>query len=177
MALSELESNFLKLMFAGHLKKIRTQKNMTLKQLAEASSVDLQAIYRYEHASSEPSAFNVFKLAQALGVTMGELFGSANPYDIKLTEFTLDVIGINAYEEGDNLFITVKNEDNQFIVNNLIPKHDIDAITDYALDTCAPIVREIIISGILQLLNTNPIEQKDKSNESISESSTTNNPA
>lgn len=171
MAISESESKLLKALFSTNLKKYRTKKNMSQKQLAEDSLVDLQAIYRYERGTAEPSAFNVFKLAQSLGVSMGELFGSASPYE---SRFILNCLGIHALEEDDKLLIIAKNADNEHIIYHRIPIEDIDAITDYVISTCAPIVREMFISRILQLLTKGQIDQKD---ESISEPSTTNNPA
>lgn len=174
MAISKLESEFLKTLFSANLKKYRIKKNMSQKQLAEDSLVDLQAIYRYERGSAEPSAFNVFKLAQSLGINMGELFGLASPYE---SRFILNCLGIQALEEDDKLFIIAKNADNKHIIYHRIPIEDIDAITDYVIGTCAPIVREVFISRILQLLTKDQIAQKDESNESISDSSTNNNPA
>ena len=89
-------------------------------------------------------------------------------------------MGINQYTVTNPFcwyFFSANHTVNLSPCYSTIPIDDVDAITDYVISTCAPIVREMFISRILQLLTKGQIDQKDESNESISESSTTNNPA
>ena len=58
------------------LKKLRTAKNMTQKQLADGSGVNIRQIQRVEHGDSDMSHItlgNAIKLADALGVDVKEL--------------------------------------------------------------------------------------------------------
>ena len=58
------------------LKKLRTAKNMTQKQLADGSSVNIRQIQRVENGDSDMSNItlgNAIKLADALGVDVKEL--------------------------------------------------------------------------------------------------------
>lgn len=59
------------------LKKLRTAKNMTQKQLADGSGVNIRQIQRVENGDSDMSNItlgNAIKLADALGVDVKELF-------------------------------------------------------------------------------------------------------
>ena len=58
------------------LKKLRTEKNMTQKQLAAGSGVNIRQIQRVENGDSDMSNItlgNAIKLADALGVDVKEL--------------------------------------------------------------------------------------------------------
>ena len=58
------------------LKKLRTEKNMTQKQLADGSGVNIRQIQRVENGDSDMSNItlgNAIKLADALGVDVKEL--------------------------------------------------------------------------------------------------------
>ena len=58
------------------LKKLRTAKNMTQKQLADGSGVNIRQIQRVENGGSDMSNItlgNAIKLADALGVDVKEL--------------------------------------------------------------------------------------------------------
>ena len=58
------------------LKKLRTAKNMTQKQLADGSGVYIRQIQRVENGDSDMSNItlgNAIKLADALGVDIKEL--------------------------------------------------------------------------------------------------------
>ena len=58
------------------LKKLRTAKNMTQKQLADGSGVNIRQIQRVENGDSDMSNItlgNAIKLADALGVDIKEL--------------------------------------------------------------------------------------------------------
>ena len=58
------------------LKKLRNAKNMTQKQLADGSGVNIRQIQRVENGDSDMSNItlgNAIKLADALGVDVKEL--------------------------------------------------------------------------------------------------------
>ena len=58
------------------LKKLRTAKNMTQKQLADGSGVNIRQIQRVENGDSDMPNItlgNAIKLADALGVDVKEL--------------------------------------------------------------------------------------------------------
>ena len=58
------------------LKKLRTANNMTQKQLADGSGVNIRQIQRVENGDSDMSNItlgNAIKLADALGVDVKEL--------------------------------------------------------------------------------------------------------
>ena len=58
------------------LKKLRTAKNMTQKQLADGSGVNIRQIQRVENGDSDMSNItlgNAIKMADALGVDVRDL--------------------------------------------------------------------------------------------------------
>lgn len=60
----------------SNLKKLRTEKNLTQKQLADASGVNIRQIQRIENGEGDMSNVtlgNAVKLADALGVDVKEL--------------------------------------------------------------------------------------------------------
>lgn len=60
----------------SNLRKLRTEKNMTQKQLADASGVNSRQIQRIENGEGDMSNItlgNAIKLADALGVDVKEL--------------------------------------------------------------------------------------------------------
>jgi transcriptional regulator with XRE-family HTH domain len=59
--------------FADRLRQLRTARGVTQAGLAAASGVSLGAVRDYEQGKKEPSAGNLVRLAQALGVTLDEL--------------------------------------------------------------------------------------------------------
>lgn len=59
-----------------NLKRIRKERGLTQPQLAEASGVNVRMIQHYEQGFKDingASALTVYKLAEALGTTVGEL--------------------------------------------------------------------------------------------------------
>lgn len=60
----------------SNLKNLRTEKNLTQKQLADASGVNIRQIQRIENGEGDMSNVtlgNAVKLADALGVDVKEL--------------------------------------------------------------------------------------------------------
>lgn len=59
-----------------NLKRIRKESGLTQTQLAEASGVNVRMIQHYEQGFkdiNQASAFTVYRLAETLGVSVGEL--------------------------------------------------------------------------------------------------------
>lgn len=56
------------------LKKIRIEKSMTQKELAEKSGITRQSINNIENGKQYPTYFNIIKLAAALEINLEDLF-------------------------------------------------------------------------------------------------------
>jgi DNA-binding XRE family transcriptional regulator len=61
--------------FAGNLKKLRAQKDLTLRMLAEETGISYQALNFYENCKRDPSITIVKKLADYFGVTVDSMIG------------------------------------------------------------------------------------------------------
>ena len=59
--------------FSQKLRQIRKQKKMTQQELAEAASLHLTYVGHLELGKYHPTLFTVWKLAKALGVSVGDL--------------------------------------------------------------------------------------------------------
>lgn len=60
------------------IRRLRKEKGLTQKQLADAAQVPRICIARYETGEHEPGMRNAGRLAAALGVTLDELVGDDN---------------------------------------------------------------------------------------------------
>ncbi|MBQ0037297.1 MAG: helix-turn-helix transcriptional regulator [Clostridiales bacterium] len=73
--------------FAKNIKRLREEKGMTLKELAETIGVSPQAVSAYQKAGTEngkaPTLDKAIDLASALGVSIGELCGSTGATEEK----------------------------------------------------------------------------------------------
>lgn len=63
----------------GALREARLAKTLTQNQLAEALETDPETISRFERGATLPSLLRLLDLAEALGVTVASLLGSASP--------------------------------------------------------------------------------------------------
>ena len=63
------------LRFGEKLKKLRTDKNLTLEALAYASNVELSQIYRIETGKINPTLTTLSAIASGLQITIAELTG------------------------------------------------------------------------------------------------------
>ena len=61
----------------ARIREARQRAGLTANQLGERVGRDRQTVYRWEWGSVEPSLDLLEKLAGALGVTVGSLFGEA----------------------------------------------------------------------------------------------------
>ena len=73
--------------FAEHLKRIRKEKKLGQKQLAELSGISLRTLQNWESGQRRPSSRDaVAKLAQALGVPATVLLENAERFVIEAEE-------------------------------------------------------------------------------------------
>lgn len=59
---------------AEKIREYRERRGMTQKELAEALGVDQSAVSNWERGISEPTAFNIRRISDILGVSPGDLF-------------------------------------------------------------------------------------------------------
>ena len=72
--------------FSQNLKKIRTDRKLTGKALAEKLAVQPQTISKYEKAQMFPSSENADKLINVLGVTPMDLFGDPDSKEAQVIQ-------------------------------------------------------------------------------------------
>lgn len=112
----------------GNLIKIqRTKKNITLQELEDKSGISLSYISRLENnLNKTPSAETVFKLAEALDISMKEI---QNCFDVKLKGANKEA-PIKLIDESDYVLIKKAESLLTKIANN---KVDYDAAVDEVL--------------------------------------------
>lgn len=59
--------------FGKNLEKIRNEKNLSLRKLADNADVDFSQIHRIEKGKSNPTLTMIIVLAEALGITTAGL--------------------------------------------------------------------------------------------------------
>ena len=145
----QVSSVFFRDAFATCLRILRTQKKMTLKELSEASSVDLQALYRYERGQVDISAYNAYKLSKALGVSMEDLcVPSDSSFD---SSKIMNLFGVSSIVKNDDVLITVYNSEKPGKYKNcVLSRPSAYRIVRRAIDICTPLMHELIISGIMK---------------------------
>lgn len=57
-----------------NIRALREAKGISQRELAEALGVDQSAVSNWERGKAEPTAFNIRRLADLLGVKPGDLF-------------------------------------------------------------------------------------------------------
>lgn len=94
--------------FGENLKKLRSEKGMTQKEVAEQFNVTAQAVSRWEKGEVEPSLQTILVIADFFEVTVDELLGvekqeEISDIDIK-NESTIDQVDqISDVKEGNNV--------------------------------------------------------------------------
>ncbi len=97
--------------FARRLKELRTQRQITQKELAAALNVSQNAIYNWENEKREPSIQMISKIAGVLEVTEQELLG----YTDRVYAFH------KANEEHENIKnITMDYPDGVFVIDGVL---------------------------------------------------------
>lgn len=69
--------------FAGQLKKYRSQKNISQEQLAQELFISRQSISKWENGEATPDLENLIKLAKVFDVTLDELVLN-KPVEVKV---------------------------------------------------------------------------------------------
>lgn len=89
------------MLFAETLKKLRTEKGLSQRELAEKIYVDRTSVNRWENGSRMPDAAMILKLSEALGTNVNLLF--------------------NASAVDDSAAIVIMLDDNRIILNGGLP--------------------------------------------------------
>ena len=89
------------MLFAETLKKLRTEKGLSQRELAEKIYVDRTSVNRWENGSRMPDAAMILRLSEALGTNVNLLF-SASAVD-------------------DSAAIVIMLDDNKIILNGGLP--------------------------------------------------------
>ncbi len=117
------------------IRDIRTNKNMTLKELAELTQLSVGYLSILERGLSNPTIANLHKICNALNITMANLLSNINfSNDLKVKRENRNVIfdsgtGVvyEALTEGDKnllgIYMTVNNHD-----VNISNKHIVDEL-------------------------------------------------
>tara|TARA_B110000967_G_C18431770_1_gene338905 strand:- start:131 stop:493 length:363 start_codon:yes stop_codon:yes gene_type:complete len=75
---------------AERIKKIRKAKNLSQKEVTAAINMGAAQFSRIENGKTDPSISTLEKIAQALGVTLAELFADdGQPTEVNSTDKTL----------------------------------------------------------------------------------------
>lgn len=86
-------------MIGKRLKELREKKNMYQKEFAEALGVDQTTVSSWERDRTEPNMGMVYKMAEILDVTVGELMGEKPS--------TPDMVAIS---KGDQAFLNMMHQ-------------------------------------------------------------------
>ncbi len=68
-------------MIGSNIKKLRTEKGLTQKELADRLFVSAQAVSRWEHNEVEPSLGTIAEMAKIFGVSTDAILGIGQPED------------------------------------------------------------------------------------------------
>jgi transcriptional regulator with XRE-family HTH domain len=66
-------------MFATNLQRLRKERGLSQERLGEAANVHMTHVSKIERGQCEPGIRTVFKLAEALRVSVGALFEGIDP--------------------------------------------------------------------------------------------------
>lgn len=72
-------------MFADKLKKLRNERGLTQKELAQVINVSSSAVSQYERGKASPGRENLILLAEYFGVTVAYLEGTSSIEEIEET--------------------------------------------------------------------------------------------
>lgn len=89
-------------MLAQNLTRLREQRGLTQKELADQLHVVRQTVSKWEKGHSVPDADMVLKLADFFGVSTDELLGVQSPEPMDLDELTLQTAVLNAQIQAQN---------------------------------------------------------------------------
>jgi transcriptional regulator with XRE-family HTH domain len=72
-----------------HIKLFRTNKNLSQKEVAATIGIDQAQYSRIESGKVEPTISSVEKIAEALGISVSELFSEEKPIDVNSYDLNL----------------------------------------------------------------------------------------
>lgn len=112
--------------FGQKLKRIRESKKMTMQEVADKLGVTQQGYAYYEKGTSTPSIKNVIRLADALGIDMGELLS-----DMKTNRFVSSTD--NAKKVAEQLSVSNLEK----AISQMLPELNskgLEKVHDYTVD-------------------------------------------
>ena len=89
------------------LRLIRERRGLTLQKMEEITGISGNTISRYERGIISPNADTALKIAQALGVTVDELFNepAKQEFEVKIVMGVKSLTGTDGVEIADNTFL------------------------------------------------------------------------
>lgn len=108
-----LDYEVIHLSLGENLKKIRTSKNITQKELAEKLGVSVRTIQNYESGNREPSIDTLYKVAAALDVKALDFLP-----DEEMPVNTIDYIDTKEFEHivGANILQSILDSKNNYVI-------------------------------------------------------------
>lgn len=73
----------LKKQIGSRIVELREAQNLSQNGLANRLEIDRQAMYRYEAGGTDPQISTLFKIAEALGVTLSDFFNFDKKIDFE----------------------------------------------------------------------------------------------
>lgn len=100
------------------LRQIRERRGLTLQQIEDLTGIAGNTISRYERGVISPNSDTAQKIAQALGVTVDELFNEPTnqELDVKIIMGVKSLTGLAGIEVANNSFIYGVQDDEPQIV-------------------------------------------------------------
>ena len=94
-----MDEAFFNLQVGNRVKKLRNDKNMTQKELAEASMISSSSITRLEKGETMVSVFTIMEIARILEISVAELLSDNNSFDVSEMEYLIKKIEIFPQEK------------------------------------------------------------------------------
>ena len=88
-------------MLGDNIKKIRNEKGMTQKDLADKLFVTAQAVSRWENNEAEPSVSTITEIAKIFNVTITDLIEEEKPQEIATKEEDIEPFFITKNQPDD----------------------------------------------------------------------------
>ena len=103
--------------FSENLRKIRKERGLSQKELAERIGIPFQTINRYENTNILPNIANIISIAKILKVSIDELVGyKAVPINlIKYWQNILDPVFTLIFDEDNDKILINENQTSQTI--------------------------------------------------------------
>ncbi|MBR5264964.1 MAG: helix-turn-helix domain-containing protein [Clostridia bacterium] len=92
--------------FSQNVKRLRTERNLTQEQLAEALGVSAQAVSKWETSETYPDGSLLVPLAQRLGVSLDELFENRL---VSMRDLSLRIAELLKSASGEEKFSLIRD--------------------------------------------------------------------